>query len=105
MLEERTQTGSNLKRALTYWRVWSKYDAWHALITRGVLIKCAWNLCNPICQACSDDHQFLSRRCEQDGKPPNTYGFGGAPLDAGMAGRIISDTHALYQARPKDLTS
>ncbi|KAK9838124.1 hypothetical protein WJX81_002747 [Elliptochloris bilobata] len=32
-----------------------------------------------------------------DGKPPNAFGYGGAPLGASLAGRVISDTHALYQ--------
>lgn len=35
-----------------------------------------------------------------DGKLPNAFGYDGAPLGASMAGRVISDTHALYQARP-----
>ena len=34
-----------------------------------------------------------------DGKAPNGFGYGGAALGASMAGRVISDTHALYLAR------
>ena len=34
-----------------------------------------------------------------DGKAPNGFGYGGAPLGAGMAARVISNTHALYLAR------
>ena len=34
-----------------------------------------------------------------DGKAPNAFGYGGAPVGASMAGRVISDTHALYLAR------
>ena len=38
-----------------------------------------------------------------DGKAPNAFGYGGAALGASMAGRVISDTHALYMARPLNL--
>ncbi len=34
-----------------------------------------------------------------DGKPASAFGYGGAPLGAAMASRVISDTHALYQAQ------
>jgi hypothetical protein len=36
-----------------------------------------------------------------DGKPASAFGYGGAPLGAAMASRVISDTHALYQARAR----